>query len=85
METSSTPIKFKVLLEYTRGSRGTVNSRTMLLPIVRNFENNTSVALFHTPNLRGVLKRIVPERFNETINVSHLKVYLFDDTLIMSG
>ena len=61
------------------------NSRTLLLPLVQEFEKTTNVALFHTPNLRGILKKIVPERFNETINVSHLKVYLFDDALIMSG
>lgn len=57
----------------------------MLLPIVQQFQSTTNVALFHTPNLRGLLKAIVPERFNETINVSHLKVYLFDDTLVLSG
>uniref|UniRef100_A0A7M5UPC5 CDP-diacylglycerol--glycerol-3-phosphate 3-phosphatidyltransferase n=1 Tax=Clytia hemisphaerica TaxID=252671 RepID=A0A7M5UPC5_9CNID len=85
MDNASQPIKCNVLLEYTRGSRGSNNSRTMLLPIVNKFTKDTNVALFHTPNLRGLLRKIVPERFNETINVSHLKVYLFDDTLIISG
>jgi len=85
MANSKSAIKLNVLLEYTRGSRGTNNSRTMLLPLVKNFTKDTNVSLFHTPNLRGILRMLVPERFNETINVSHLKVYLFDNTLIMSG
>ena len=61
------------------------NSRTMLLLMKKKHPNQCRIALFHTPNLRGILRRIIPERFNETINVMHLKAYLFDDTLIMSG
>ena len=78
-------ITLRVLLEYTRGSRGMKNSRTMLLPAMKDHPNQCRIALFHTPNLRGILRRIIPERVNETINVMHLKAYLFDDTLIMSG
>lgn len=85
LKSSQNPINVNVLLECTRGSRGTKNSRTLLLPIIREFRENSHVALFHSPNLRGIWKAIVPERFDETINVSHLKVYLFDNTLIMSG
>ncbi|KPP61355.1 CDP-diacylglycerol--glycerol-3-phosphate 3-phosphatidyltransferase, mitochondrial-like, partial [Scleropages formosus] len=74
-----------ILLDYTRGSRGKQNSRTMLLPLLRCFPDRIRVALYHTPDLRGLLRLLVPQRFNETIGVQHIKVYLFDDSLIMSG
>ncbi|CAG5135816.1 unnamed protein product [Candidula unifasciata] len=73
-----------ILLDYTRGSRGTVNSRSMLRPLLAEFRN-VSVSLFHTPDLRGLLKKLIPDRFNETIGLTHVKVYLFDDSFIISG
>ncbi|KAG7491225.1 hypothetical protein MATL_G00000730 [Megalops atlanticus] len=78
-------LKISILLDYTRGSRGKQNSRSMLLPLLRRFPEQMRVSLYHTPDLRGVLRLLVPERFNETIGVQHIKVYLFDDSLIISG
>ena len=78
-------LRVEVLLEHTRGSRGEHNSRTMLLPLVQNFSDVVKVSLYHSPSLRGLLKLLLPERFNETVALTHLKVYLTDDTIIMSG
>lgn len=64
---------------------GQTNSRTMLLPLLQRFASQMRVSLYHTPDLRGLLRRLVPERFNETIGVQHIKVYLFDDSIIISG
>ncbi|XP_054831966.1 CDP-diacylglycerol--glycerol-3-phosphate 3-phosphatidyltransferase, mitochondrial isoform X2 [Eublepharis macularius] len=78
-------LSVSILLDFTRGSRGQKNSRTMLLPILRRFPEQVRVSLFHTPNLRGLLRLLIPERFNETIGLQHIKVYLFDDNVILSG
>ncbi|XP_029312540.1 LOW QUALITY PROTEIN: CDP-diacylglycerol--glycerol-3-phosphate 3-phosphatidyltransferase, mitochondrial [Cottoperca gobio] len=78
-------LKVSVLLDYTRGSRGQINSRTMLLPLLQRFASQMRVSLYHTPDLRGLLRLLVPQRFNETIGVQHIKVYLFDDSIIISG
>ncbi|KAM8836077.1 CDP-diacylglycerol--glycerol-3-phosphate 3-phosphatidyltransferase, mitochondrial isoform 2-T5 [Spinachia spinachia] len=78
-------LKVSLLLDYTRGSRGQTNSRTMLLPLLRRFASQMRVSLYHTPDLRGLLRLLVPQRFNETIGVQHIKVYLFDDSVIISG
>ena len=43
------------------------------------------VSLFHSPVLRGTTQRIVPERFNELFGTQHMKIYAFDDTVILSG
>ncbi|XP_040438175.1 CDP-diacylglycerol--glycerol-3-phosphate 3-phosphatidyltransferase, mitochondrial isoform X4 [Falco naumanni] len=81
----SSNLRVSILLDYTRGSRGRKNSRTMLIPLLQRFPDQVRVSLFHTPNLRGLLRLLIPERFNETIGLQHIKVYLFDDNVILSG
>uniref|UniRef100_A0A2K6FQ28 CDP-diacylglycerol--glycerol-3-phosphate 3-phosphatidyltransferase n=1 Tax=Propithecus coquereli TaxID=379532 RepID=A0A2K6FQ28_PROCO len=78
-------LKVSILLDFTRGSRGRKNSRTMLLPLLQRFPEQVRVSLFHTPNLRGLLRLLIPERLNETIGLQHIKVYLFDNSVILSG
>ncbi|XP_028845236.1 CDP-diacylglycerol--glycerol-3-phosphate 3-phosphatidyltransferase, mitochondrial isoform X2 [Denticeps clupeoides] len=78
-------LKVTILLDYTRGSRDKKNSRTMLLPLLRCFPDQVRVSLYHTPDLRGLLRLLIPQRFNETIGVQHIKVYLFDNSVIISG
>ena len=50
-----------------------------------NFQESCSVSLYHTPSLRGLWKRLMPQRYNETIGLQHCKIYVFDDTFIISG
>lgn len=79
-------LQINVLLDFTRGSRFAINSRTMLKPLLENSKgNNCTVSLYHTPMLRGITKRLAPERWNELLGVQHMKLYIFDDTLIISG
>ncbi|BDA46159.1 probable CDP-diacylglycerol-glycerol-3-phosphate 3-phosphatidyltransferase [Coccomyxa sp. Obi] len=51
----------------------------------QNVETDVSIHLFHTPALRGVLKRLLPPRVSEVVGVSHLKCYMFDDDIMISG
>lgn len=78
-------LRLNVLLDFTRGTRGVSNSKTMLLPLVREFGEQVQFSLYHTPDLRGITKRLVPPRWNELVGLQHMKVYLFDDTVIISG
>jgi CDP-diacylglycerol--glycerol-3-phosphate 3-phosphatidyltransferase len=41
--------------------------------------------MYHTPRLRGLVKRVLPARFNEVVGVQHIKVYACDDNLMLSG
>ncbi|XP_015595297.1 CDP-diacylglycerol--glycerol-3-phosphate 3-phosphatidyltransferase, mitochondrial [Cephus cinctus] len=83
---NNSEVKVNILLDYMRGSRGRVNSRKMLEPLLNGkWSSQCNVFLYHTPKLRGVLKALIPERFNELIGLQHMKLYLFDDTLIISG
>ena len=75
-----------ILLDHTRGSRGgDKSSRAMLLPLVQQYGSRVQVYLYHTPDLRGWLKKLVPERFDETVGLTHMKIYLVDDDFIISG
>uniref|UniRef100_T1J1T8 CDP-diacylglycerol--glycerol-3-phosphate 3-phosphatidyltransferase n=1 Tax=Strigamia maritima TaxID=126957 RepID=T1J1T8_STRMM len=76
-------VQMLIVLDYTRGSRGRSNSCTMLQPLLRNRRLN--VALFHTPRLRGLLKHLAPDRWNELFGVQHMKVFVFDDNVLISG
>ncbi|XP_067936570.1 CDP-diacylglycerol--glycerol-3-phosphate 3-phosphatidyltransferase, mitochondrial-like [Watersipora subatra] len=78
-------LEVQVLLDYCRGSRGEDNSRTMLLPCVKEHKERICVSLFHTPNLKGIVKRFLPDRFNELLGLQHMKLYVFDDTILLSG
>lgn len=78
-------LKINILLDYTRGSRDRENSRTVLQPLLQQNESNCTVSLYHTPFLRGLLKKYLPNRFNEIVGLQHMKLYVFDDTLVISG
>ncbi|CAG0892873.1 unnamed protein product [Darwinula stevensoni] len=78
-------LEVNILLDATRGSRGRVNSRSLLLPLLKQYEENVQVSLYHTPELRGIWKWLLPAQWNELVGLQHVKVYLFDNTLIMSG
>lgn len=81
----SNRLKINILLDYTRGSRFENNSRTMLQPLLLENDSNCKVSLYHTPALRGFLKKYTPNRWNELLGLQHMKLYIFDDTLIISG
>ncbi|VDN09653.1 unnamed protein product [Dibothriocephalus latus] len=44
-----------------------------------------TVSLYHSHKLRSWFRGLVPERINETVNLQHIKAYVFDDTVIVSG
>ncbi|XP_062508248.1 CDP-diacylglycerol--glycerol-3-phosphate 3-phosphatidyltransferase, mitochondrial-like isoform X2 [Corticium candelabrum] len=79
------PLHVHVLLDCIRGSRGTDNSRLMLVPLVKSHMERMRVSLYHTPVLNQLFKYIIPEKFNETVGLQHIKIFLFDDDLLVSG
>ena len=76
-----------ILIDYLRGTRkekGT-DSIHMLKQLVSKFPNRSRLFLYHTPRLNGIWKAIVPQRINEIVGVQHIKAYIFDDDLLISG
>lgn len=83
----SPQLKVHVLIDCLRGTRVSKgsSSATLLLPLVQDYPNQIQVSLYHTPDLNGILKKTIPQRFNESIGLMHLKVYGFDNSVMLSG
>lgn len=77
-------LRVNILLDYTRGTRGKNNSKAMIMPLLKQSQN-CNLSLYHTPSLRGITKRLAPARWNELLGLQHMKIYLFDDTVVLSG
>ncbi|OQR98093.1 CDP-diacylglycerol-glycerol-3-phosphate 3-phosphatidyltransferase [Achlya hypogyna] len=81
-------LEVTIVLDYSRGQRGgnTRNSSVAVLqPLLAAHPANVRLHLYRVPQLEHWAAKRLPPPFDETIGVSHSKVYLCDDTLIMSG
>ncbi|KJE94130.1 cdp-diacylglycerol-serine O-phosphatidyltransferase, variant [Capsaspora owczarzaki ATCC 30864] len=81
-------LRVNILLDCMRGSRGEnekKSSRAMLLPLLERFGDRITLSLYHTPLLRSLKKKLIPAKFDETISVQHMKLYMWDDTILLSG
>lgn len=81
---SNDDLHVNILLDFTRGTRGKNNSKALIMPLVKQ-NQNCVLSLYHTPLLRGITKRLAPARWNELLGLQHMKIYLFDDTVVISG
>ena len=75
----------RVLFDYSRGLRGQENSTTVLQDLLHAYPDRCKLYLYHTPKLRGIWKRILPQRIEEAIGVMHMKMYLADDNMLITG
>uniref|UniRef100_A0A1B6MU30 CDP-diacylglycerol--glycerol-3-phosphate 3-phosphatidyltransferase n=1 Tax=Graphocephala atropunctata TaxID=36148 RepID=A0A1B6MU30_9HEMI len=76
-------LQVSVLLDAVRDSRDR-SARSTLLPLIRKHPH-CQVSLYHTPELRGLWLRLLPPKVNEAIGIQHIKIYVFDDDIIISG
>jgi CDP-diacylglycerol--glycerol-3-phosphate 3-phosphatidyltransferase len=53
--------------------------------LIAEFGDRVEVRMFHTPNLTGLRKKVVPKRINEGWGLQHMKLYGIDDEVIISG
>ena len=77
-----------ILTDALRGTRETPepSCASLLAPLVEEFgERRVEIRMFHTPNLTGIRKAIIPRRINEGWGLQHMKLYGIDDELILSG
>ncbi|KAF8499951.1 hypothetical protein JB92DRAFT_2743225 [Gautieria morchelliformis] len=73
-------------LDLLRSTRpGPASSASLLAPLVASFPDRVYVHLYKSPNLAGVLAKLVPRRFDEGWGTWHPKLYGVDDDLIISG
>ncbi|KAK0289486.1 CDP-diacylglycerol--glycerol-3-phosphate 3-phosphatidyltransferase [Friedmanniomyces endolithicus] len=76
-----------VLTDYLRGTREAPDPScaSLLASLITDFPDRVEVRLYHTPNLTGIRKAILPKRINEGWGLQHMKLYGIDDEIIMSG
>ncbi|KAH0371570.1 hypothetical protein KCU65_g1683, partial [Aureobasidium melanogenum] len=81
-------LKVSFLTDSLRGTRETpkASCATLLAALVDEFgSDRVEVCMYHTPNLTGLRKSLIPKRINEGWGLQHMKLYGIDDEIIMSG
>lgn len=80
-------LKVSILTDALRGTRESPDAScaSLLTPLVAEFPDRVEIRMYHTPNLTGLRKRLLPRRINEGWGLQHMKLYGFDDEVILSG
>lgn len=78
-------LKFNVVCDYSRGNRAADSTRGATIHLKKTYPSRFRLSMYHTPSLRGWRKKVLPNKLNEVIGVQHSKIYLFDDTVVMTG
>lgn len=74
-----------VHLDYFRGSRGHPNSSaSLLLSLLAEHSSMLRVSMFRCSRHWG-WQSVLPSRWNEMFGLSHMKVCVFDDTVLVTG
>lgn len=80
-------LKVSILTDALRGTRESPepSSASLLATLAAEFPTQVEIRMYHTPNLTGLRKRLVPPRINEGWGLQHMKLYGFDNDVILSG
>lgn len=81
-------LKVSISTDYLRGTREAPNpsSASLLASLIRDYgSERVEICMYHTPNLTGIRKAVLPKRINEGWGLQHMKLYGVDDEIIMSG
>lgn len=80
-------LEVSILTDALRGTREDPNPScaSLLAPLITEFGDRVKVSMYHTPNLKGWKKKYMPKRINEGWGLQHMKLYGFDDEIMLSG
>lgn len=80
-------LKVYVLTDALRGTREAPDncSALLLASLQKKYGQRIDIRMFHTPHLSGITKFLAPKRINEGFGLQHMKLYGFDDQIILSG
>lgn len=81
-------LQVSLMTDALRGTRESPDPScaSLLAPLVEEFgPERVELCVFHTPNLTGIKKSILPKRINEGWGLNHMKLYAIDDEIVMSG
>ena len=75
----------RIHMDYLRGTRensSSVSSASLLRPLITH---GLKISMYLTPMMQGWRKLFFPPRVNEVFGLSHLKVAVFDNTVLITG
>jgi len=80
-------LKASILTDALRGTREAPDHScaSLLATLVEEFPHQVEIRMYHTPNLTGFRKALIPKRINEGWGLQHIKLYGIDDEVILSG
>ncbi len=80
-------LRVSILTDALRGTREAPDPScaSLLASLVEKFPDRVEIRMYHTPNLTGLRKALVPKRINEGWGLQHIKLYGIDDEVILSG
>ncbi|QRG38340.1 hypothetical protein FDK38_002743 [Candidozyma auris] len=82
-------LKVYILTDALRGTREAPNnpsSASLLVTLVEKYgKHRVDIRMYHTPHLSGFKKNLAPKRVNESFGLQHMKLYGFDNEVMLSG
>lgn len=82
-------LELHVLIDALRGTREAPHLQSLaslLVGLVERFgKHRVNIRMYHTPHLAGFKKSWAPKRLNESFGLQHMKLYGFDDEIMLSG
>ncbi|KAK0550934.1 CDP-diacylglycerol--glycerol-3-phosphate 3-phosphatidyltransferase [Tilletia horrida] len=82
-------LKCTILLDALRGTRegsDKASAASLVAALARDFPDQVDARLHLTPRVTSTLMRkLLPKRFGEGLGLQHMKLYLADNSLIISG
>lgn len=78
-------LTLSLLLDYQRGTRGNQNSVTLFQKYFLDLSEQCKLYLYQTPRLQGLWSKVLPSRYNEIVGLQHMKLYIVDDRVLLSG
>lgn len=81
-------LRVLILLDGLRGTREAPEpcSASVLVPLVAKYgHHRVDFRLYQTPKLGRYMAKVAPKRFVEGVGLQHMKIYGFDDEVILLG
>lgn len=87
--TANEDLKVYILTDALRGTREAPEApclASLLVPLVeKHGKHRIDIRMYHTPHLAGFTKHLAPKRINEGWGLQHMKLYGFDNEIMLSG
>lgn len=76
-----------VLVDALRGTREAPQtcSANLLSPLAAKFPSRVRLAMYKTPKMNWLTSKLLPKRINEGVGLQHMKLYGFDNEILLSG